>query len=68
MLPHSSSNTFKCLGFAFSLIFRISSSWSIIFEDYFIFPYLKGIVKKDFDIDITQPTHLKMIIKNNKTH
>lgn len=46
----------------------IPSSWSIIFEDYFIFPYLKGIVKKDFDIDITQPTHLKMIIKNNKTH
>lgn len=46
----------------------IPSSWTIIFEDYFTFPYLKGIVKKDFDIDIKQPTHLKMIIKNkNKT-
>ena len=44
----------------------IPSSWSVIFEDYFTFPYLKGIIKQDFDIDITQPTHLKMIIKNNK--
>lgn len=37
--------------------------YEIIFEEDFILPYLKYQVKKDFDIDIKLPTHVKMILK-----
>lgn len=44
---------------------KIPSNWNIIFEDHYTYYFLKDQIKKDFDIDLEEPTHLKMIIKNN---
>jgi hypothetical protein len=44
---------------------KIPSNYSIIFEDDFILPYLKSEVKKDFDIEIKNSTHVKMILRKN---
>lgn len=43
---------------------KIPSNYSIVYEDDFILPYLKDIVRKDFDIEIRNSTHVKMILKN----
>lgn len=43
---------------------KIPQGYSIVLEDSFVLPYLKKEVKKDFNIDLTHPTHLKMIIEN----
>lgn len=44
---------------------KIPNGWSIIFEDNYTYDYIKQQVKKDFDVDLQEPTHLKMIIQNN---
>jgi hypothetical protein len=46
---------------------RIPSNWTILFEEHYTYDYIKQQIEKDFDITIEEPTHLKMIIKNNKT-
>jgi len=43
---------------------KIPKGYSIVLEDSFVLPYLKKEVKKDFNIDLTHATHLKMIIEN----
>jgi len=43
---------------------KIPPGWDIIFEEHYTYDYIKKQVKKDFDIDLNQPTHLKMILKN----
>lgn len=43
---------------------KIPSNWQIIFEDHYTYDFLKNQIKQDFDIDLEEPTHLKMIIKN----
>jgi len=45
----------------------IPSSWNIIYEKHYTYEFIKQTVKKDFDIDLNEPTHLKMIIEN-KNH
>lgn len=45
---------------------RIPAEWKIIYENYYLLDYIKQQIKKDFNITLTQPTHLKMIIKNIK--
>jgi len=42
---------------------KIPSDWGIIYEDYYILNFLKQQIKKDFDIILNEPTHLKMIIE-----
>lgn len=43
---------------------KIPSSYSITYEDDFVLPYLKQEVKRDFGVELTHSTHVKMIIKN----
>lgn len=45
---------------------KIPSDWGIIFEEHYLYDYIKQQIKKDFDIDLIEPTHLKMIIQNRK--
>lgn len=37
------------------------SSWTNVYYNHFTLPWLKNQVKEDFDIDLTEPTHLKAI-------
>jgi hypothetical protein len=43
---------------------KIPSNWLILYENSYILPFFKNMIKKDFNIEITKPTHLKMILKN----
>lgn len=43
---------------------KIPSDYSIIYEKDFVLPYLRQEVKKDFGVELTHSTHVKMIIKN----
>lgn len=43
---------------------KIPNNYSILYEEDFILPYLKKEVKKDFGVELTHSTHVKMIIKN----
>lgn len=49
-----------------TVINKIPSDYKIVYQDRFVLPFLKKQVKKDFNIDLFNPTHAKMIIKNNK--
>jgi hypothetical protein len=44
---------------------KIPDNWSIIYERNYTYEYLKNQIKKDFDIELNEKTHLQMIIKNN---
>ena len=44
---------------------KIPSNWSIVYENHYTYDFLKKQIKKDFDVDIEENTHLQMIIKNN---
>ena len=44
---------------------KIPSDYSIEYEDDFVLPYLRQEVKRDFNVDLIHPTHVKMILKNN---
>ena len=48
-----------------SLKNKIPPGWDIVFEEHYTYYFIKDQIKKDYDIDITLPTHLKIIIKNN---
>lgn len=43
---------------------RVPSGYKITYEENFLLPFLKDKVKKDFNIELTHPTHTKMIIEN----
>lgn len=43
---------------------KIPNSYSIIYEKDFVLPYLRQEVKRDFGVELTHSTHVKMIIKN----
>jgi len=43
---------------------KIPSDYSITYEDDFVLPYLRQEVKRDFNVELTHSTHVKMIIKN----
>jgi len=42
---------------------KIPSDYKITMEDHYILPYIQQQVKKDFDITIKEPTHVKLIIE-----
>ena len=44
---------------------KIPNNWEIIFENHYTYDYLKNQIKQDFDVELNEPTHLQMIIKNN---
>ena len=41
----------------------ISDDYDITFHEHFTLPYFKTVVKKDFDIEIKDNTHLKLVLK-----
>ena len=43
---------------------KIPSDYSITYEKDFVLPFLKQEVKKDFGVELTHSTHVKMILKN----
>jgi len=43
----------------------IPNNWKIIYEDHYTYDFIKNQIKKDFDIILDEPTHLKMIIQKN---
>lgn len=43
---------------------KIPNGYSIIYEKDFVLPYLRQEVKIDFGVELTNSTHVKMIIKN----
>lgn len=45
------------------LLSSIPDEYSIEFHEHFVLPYIKSVVKKDFNIDIKDNTHLKLILK-----
>lgn len=42
---------------------RIPTNYEITYETHFILPYTAWQIKRDFDIDLTIPTHIKIILK-----
>jgi hypothetical protein len=44
---------------------KIPSGYRISYENHYVYEFLKNKIKKDFDITLKEPTHLKMIIKKN---
>lgn len=44
----------------------IPGGWSIIFEDQHILGHVQRKIKNEIGINLTYPTHIKIIIKNNK--
>ena len=45
------------------LLSNLPTGYEIIFHEHFILPFLKNRVKEDFDIDIKDNTHLKLILR-----
>lgn len=45
------------------LLSRIPDNYDIVYQEHFVLPYLYNQVKKDFDIEIKDNTHLKIILK-----
>lgn len=43
---------------------KIPTSYKIIYEDNFLLQFIKNQVKRDFGVNLTHPTHTKMIIEN----
>jgi len=42
---------------------NIPAHYKVAFHEHFVLPYLKTIVEKDFNIDIKDNTHLKLILR-----
>ena len=42
---------------------KIPSNYKIVMEDHYVLPFIQQQVKKDFDITIKEPTHVKLIIE-----
>lgn len=45
----------------------IPDCWNIIYHDHFILPFIKNVVKQDFNIDLIDNTHLKLILELTNT-
>lgn len=43
---------------------KIPNGYSIIYEKDFVLPYLRQEVKRDFGVELTHSTHVKIVIKN----
>jgi hypothetical protein len=48
------------------LLSSIPEGYEIDFHEHFVLPFLKNVVKKDFNITIKDNTHLKLILKKVK--
>jgi hypothetical protein len=48
------------------LITIIPDWYTITFRDNFTLPFLKDKVKKDFDVDLKEKTHMKLILKRKQ--
>jgi|GEM_PF-5719969 len=48
-----------------SLHQRVPSNYKVVYDDHYVLPFLRQQVKKDFDIEIEESTHAKLIIKKN---
>jgi hypothetical protein len=46
-----------------NLLLKIPQQYEVIFYEHYLLPFLKQQVKADFDIDLKDNTHIKMIIK-----
>ena len=42
---------------------HIPDNYQVTFFDHFTLPYIAWQIKKDFDIDLNIPTHMKIILK-----
>ena len=42
---------------------KIPDTYELVHFEHFVLPFHKEVVKKDFDIDFVEPTHIKMILK-----
>ena len=45
------------------LLSRIPKNYEIVYKDVYVLPYTKQSIKNDFDIDINDTTHIKLILK-----
>lgn len=45
------------------LLAKIPEEYDVIFHEHYVLPYIFQSVKKDFGIEIKDPTHLKLILK-----
>lgn len=46
-----------------ALMSMIPDNYEIVYHEHYVLPYLKWQVKRDFDIDIKDNTHLKLILR-----
>ena len=49
-----------------NLLASIPIEYDISYHEHFILPYIKGIVKDDFGIELKDNTHFKLILETNK--
>lgn len=42
---------------------KVPDSYSVTYDDHYVLPYLRNIVRKDFGIEIKESTHAKLIIE-----
>ena len=45
------------------LMEAIPNNYKSVYKEHFVLPYIKKVIKKDFDIDLIDNTHLKMILE-----
>lgn len=45
---------------------RVLENYEICYSDHYVFPYLKWWLKKNLDIDLNVPTHLKLVLKRKE--
>lgn len=45
---------------------KIPINWKPLYRKHYTFSYMKERIRKDFDVDLYLPTHLKMILVNDK--
>lgn len=48
------------------LLGEIPDKYSILFHHHFVLPYIRKEVRKDFNIELEDPTHFKLIIEKNQ--
>lgn len=48
-----------------TLISKIPKSYKVVFQDAYIYSYLRKVVSEDFGVDIRQTTHLKIILEKS---
>ena len=45
---------------------KIPKKWKIVHEEHYVLPFLQKTIMNDFGVNLNQPTHIKMILKNEK--